>query len=234
MTLVDTIEQTELTASQRGVLADDRERWSRMGRGAHLDDWLNFGPGLMIRRGLAMKLAHTNKPEGRGYSDAFKQLMEHDELDGMDKTSISAVLWLHDEAGRLTILREIRETLPVGKRARLNSPISARQRVEQVLKARTLGTEESVRVSPVSNLKRQVAEQDREIAQLKEQLESAKARSGSLFDLKRDDPKDIGKVIPGTISESKFRKIVKAVEDEYAELKAKLRAKKSKESRPAG
>ncbi len=231
---IDTIEQTELTASERGVLADDRERWSRLGAGAHLDDWLAFGPGLTIRRRLAMRIAHTNKPAGRGYVTAFNQILKNDGLDGMDSTSISAVLWLYDDAERQNMLREIREDMKIGDRARLNSPITARQRVEKVLKARAGGTEESVRVSPVSNLKRQVAEQDREIAQLKEQLESAKARSGSLFDLKRDDPKDIGKVIPGTISESKFRKIVKAVEDEYAELKAKLRAKKSKESRPAG
>ncbi len=64
---IDSIAQTELTASERDVLAQDRERWSRLGAGAHLDDWLSFGPGLMIRRRLAMRIAHTNKPEGRGY-----------------------------------------------------------------------------------------------------------------------------------------------------------------------
>jgi hypothetical protein len=228
--IIDNIEQNELTASERGVLADDRERWSRMGRGAHLDDWLNFGPGLTIRRRLAMHIAHSNKPEGRAYSDAFKQLMEHDGLDGMDKTSISAVLWLHDEAGRLTILRQIRETLPVGKRARLNSPISARQRVEQVLKARATGSEEFVRQSPVSNLKRQVAEKDREIAQLREKLMKVEARDGSRFDLNRDSAEDIGRVIVGSIGESKARKIAKVIEEG---LKAKHQTK-SKEQNPAG
>ena len=39
----------------------------------------------------------------------------------------------------MTILREIRHTMTVGERARLNSPISARQRVEKVLKARESG-----------------------------------------------------------------------------------------------
>jgi hypothetical protein len=46
------------------------------------------------------------------------------------------VLWLHDEVGRMSILREMRDTMSVGERARLNSPISARQRIEKVLKAR--------------------------------------------------------------------------------------------------
>ena len=36
----------------------------------------------------------------------------------------------------MSILREMRDTMSVGERARLNSPISARQRIEKVLKAR--------------------------------------------------------------------------------------------------
>jgi hypothetical protein len=127
---IDTIKQTDLTVSERQVLDDDRDRWRRMGSGAHLDDWLAYGPGLLIRRRLAMRIAYVNRPEGKGYARAFAKLMEHDGLDTMDKTSISAVLWLHDAPERLSVLREIRETMTVGQRARLNSPISARQRVE--------------------------------------------------------------------------------------------------------
>ncbi len=227
---IDTIEQTELTASERGVLADDRERWSRLGAGAHLDDWLAFGPGLTIRRRLAMRIAHTNKPAGRGYVTAFNQILKNDGLDGMDSTSISAVLWLYDDAERQNMLREIREDMKIGDRARLNSPITARQRVEKVLKARAGGTEESVRVSPVSNLKRQVAERDRENAQLREKLAKAEARDGSRFDLNRDSAEDIGKTIIGSIGESKARKIAKVIE---AGLKA-ARQTKSKEQNPAG
>ena len=44
---IDTIKQTDLTVSERQVLDDDRERWRRMGSGAHLDDWLAYGPGLL-------------------------------------------------------------------------------------------------------------------------------------------------------------------------------------------
>src|SRR6516225_12357015 len=71
---IDDIEQTELTASERGVLSEDRKRWKRMGEGAHLDEWLAYGPGLLIRRRLAMRLAHTNRPEGRGYVTQFAGL----------------------------------------------------------------------------------------------------------------------------------------------------------------
>ena len=60
---IDTIKQTDLTVSERQVLDDDRERWRRMGSGAHLDDWLAYGPGLLIRRRLAMRIAYVNRPE---------------------------------------------------------------------------------------------------------------------------------------------------------------------------
>jgi hypothetical protein len=39
-----------------------------------------------------MRLAHVNRPEGKGYALAFAQLMKADGLDTMEKTSISAVL----------------------------------------------------------------------------------------------------------------------------------------------
>lgn len=157
---VDTIKQTELTPSEREVLARDRERWLRMSGGGHLDDWLAYGDGLMIRRRLAMRLSYVNSPEGKGYARAFKELMKADGLDTMDKTSISAVLWLHDDAERLNTLREIRESMTPGERSRLNSPISARQRVEKELKARAGGAEGNLRSSPVTIYKQRIAEQD--------------------------------------------------------------------------
>jgi hypothetical protein len=49
------------------------------------------------------------------------------------KTTITALLWLDDDPERMRILREIRESMTSGERARLNSPISARQRVEKVV-----------------------------------------------------------------------------------------------------
>ena len=148
--------------------------------------------------------------------------MEHDGLDTMDKTSISAVLWLHDAPERLSVLREIRETMTVGQRARLNSPISARLRVERELKVRAGGNEATSPTSPVTVLKRRLVEQTHQIAHLEEQL--AAAGNGSLFDLKHDAAADIGRVIADRVSATKARDIAKAITD-------KLRVK---QQRPAG
>ncbi len=187
---IESIKQTELTQSERDVLTADTERWKRMGDGAHLDDWLACLSGLQIRRTLAMKLAHTNRPEGKGYALHFAELMKADNLDTMDKTSISCLLWLGDDANRLQALRVLRNGMTPGQRSRLNSPISARQRVEKVLKAREEGSDAKDDKRAAS--KARIAELEREVARLKQELAKS---DGSLFDLKTTPADQIAAVI---------------------------------------
>jgi hypothetical protein len=220
---VEAIKLSDLTQSEREVLKEDAARWKRMGAGSHLDDWLSYYPGLAIRRRLAMRLAFTNKPEGKGYAQAFAELMKADGLlDPAVKTSFTAVLWLGDDPERLQILRELREAMTPGQRSRLNSPITARQRVEAILQARRIGSEETVKVSPVALLKHQIVDQAREIAELQHKL--AKREEGSLFDLKHDSADDIATAITGNITEHKAKAIAAAIA-------ARL---KQKQLRPAG
>lgn len=222
---LENIKQTDLSQSERDLLKEDGTRWKRMGDGAHLEDWLAYYPGLAIRRTLAMKLAHTNRPEGRGYAEAFNQLMKADGLDTKrDKTgtSFTAVLWLNDDPERIQVLRELRAAMTPGQRSRLNSPISARQRVEKIMKAREAGTEDTVRESPVALLKNTITDLEREVKDLKAKL--AKADAGSLFDLKLDNADGIAMGIVENISREKARNIAKAIE-------ARLNKKQQK---PAG
>jgi len=157
-----------------------------------------------------MRVAFVNEPKGKGYVQAFGQLMLADGLDTKrDKTgtAFSAVLWLNDDPERIRILREIREKMSPGERSRLNSPISARQRVEKVLAAREAGTEENKR-SKNATLKQQLAEKDREIAQLKKQVAAAE-EAYSPFDLKRDSADDIVNAMIGNITVHKAQEISK-------------------------
>jgi hypothetical protein len=64
-------------------------------------------------------------------------------------------------------------------------PIAARQRINTVLDAREHGTKEKVKQAPLTLAKQQLAEQNRKIAHLEEQLAAAQ-NDGSLFDLRRD------------------------------------------------
>ena len=51
------------------------------------------------------------------------------------------MLWLGDDPERMKVLRDLRDAMSPGQRSRLNSPITARQRVEAILKARQHGPE---------------------------------------------------------------------------------------------
>jgi hypothetical protein len=204
--------QTELPQEEREVLSEDRERWKTMGAGSHLEDWLAYAPGIRIRRQLAMKINHTNEPKGRGYNETYGQLLRLDGFDVKDgrlMTSLTAVAWLDD---RTEILRKILDTLSPGERSRLNSPITARQRVEKVMKARSEGEEEKkLRVSPVTLLKQKNTEQAHKIADLEEKLAAAEQRDGSLFDLTKDNAADIATIVVQTISPTKARTIASKI-----------------------
>jgi hypothetical protein len=213
---IQDIKRTELTPSEVEVLEEDRKRWKRMGTGAHFDEWLAYGPGIAIRRHLAMKMTYTNRPEGKAYIKAYNELLNDDGLDTKDAkltSSLTAVQWLHDDPERLSILREIRGVMTPGERSRLNSPISAKQRVLAVLKAREGGTEEKLKTSPVAVLKAKLVEQTRHIAHLEEQLAAAEHRDGSLFDLKKDTADHIGQTIVGNVGDHRARAIIKAIND---------------------
>jgi hypothetical protein len=203
---IELIQQNELTAEQRDVLAQDRERWQRMGAGRHLDDWMAFGPGQLIRRSLAMKIAHTNKPEGRTYTETMRNLLHNDGMHTMDKNSLTAVLWLHENPEHLAILNEIRNTMTEGERSRLNSPITARQRVQKILKKRANKSDDNPHISPLAELRHQLLEKNREIEDLKERLAAAE-NGGSLFDLKRDKVGDIVATIIGSMSASRVKQL---------------------------
>jgi hypothetical protein len=218
---IENIKQTDLVASEREMLAADRERWHRMGKGAHLDDWLAYGPGLLILRRLAMRIAYTNRPEGKAYTAAYGELLRSEGYDTKDKsamTALTAVVWLHDDPERITILREIRDAMSPGDRARLGSPITARQRVEQIIKARTRGTEATVKQSPVAMLRQEIAELRRRNADLEK-------RDGSLCDFKLSTAHEIGWIMARHMGESKFREVYKEGLAHY---------KKTKKEAPAG
>jgi hypothetical protein len=169
--------------------------------------------------------------EGRGYVEAFSQLMQADGIDTRNKsemTIFTAVLWLHAEPERMAILREILDGMTAMQRARLNSPISARQRVEGILKARAKGGSEAekaegkLRESPLALARQQLVEKDREIAALRARI--AKSEEGSLFDLRNDSAESIINVMLGYSSDHRATTIAKGI----------LEGVKKRKRKPAG
>jgi hypothetical protein len=140
------------------------------------------------------------------------------------------VLWICDIPEHKQILQEILDALSPGQRSRLNTPIAARQRIKTVLDAREHGTEEKVKQTPLTLAKQQLAEQNRKIAHLEEQLAAAQ-NDASLFDLRRDSADHIIRVMtdPSTISEHKARTIATGI---LAGLKARSKPGGSSAPKP--
>jgi len=116
---INQIKASALSASELAVLEEDKARRARLGGGAHLDEWLEFHPGLVIRRRFAMRIAFTNRPEGKSYALALNQLYVADGFDVTDKVlmkTLSDVLWLGDEhhPERMAILNELRARHDLG------------------------------------------------------------------------------------------------------------------------
>jgi hypothetical protein len=62
---IEDIKRTELTPSEREVLEEDRKRWRRMGTGAHLDEWLAYGPGIAAVWSKLLSRRHLNRKRPR-------------------------------------------------------------------------------------------------------------------------------------------------------------------------
>lgn len=216
-------ELEQLSESQRKMLKEDAKRWARIGAGAHLDDWLAFGPTLHLLRGIAMRAAHANTPQGRRYSFAFSELLESEGFKGMERNTISAVLWLHDDKARIDELNAIRSVMTPGQRSRLNSPISARKRIEASINAREItkareangnhadAPESEIKLSPMAKLKNELADLRREKANLEREYNALKKNDGSLFDLKRDKIADIVGIMTTAISPRRAEDIARGV-----------------------
>jgi hypothetical protein len=179
--------RADLDAEDRKTLAEDRKRMERLGKGSQLDDWLAFGPGLLIRRRLAKNiagLAETDPAKGHRYSRAFKEQMEMDGLydrttnakSDVMKSTFTAVLWFYDdeklEERRREILEEIRRDMTPGQRARFNSPISAQQRVLDELRTRGLAPAKKPRAPKPAN---DLGQANARIVELEEELKSARS-----------------------------------------------------------
>jgi hypothetical protein len=231
-----------LPAELRLRLERDAERAKHMVGGGHLQDWLDYEVSFWGIRNEAMRIAHVNRPEGRGYSEAHGQLMAHYGLNHLDGGTVSAVLWLtdprektksgEDHLTRKEVLDGILKQLTPGQRSRLASPISARQRVQKRIaeleasESATDNASDDAKIEkPLSKLKQteqMLAKALQEKHQLEEQLR--RKDDGSLFDLKNDTVENIVMAIASNVSPNKAESIGKRLVEHV----------KRKRQRPAG
>jgi hypothetical protein len=211
MTLLQ-LEQTELSEKDRTAIGEAEVIWKRLSAGSHLEDWLSLAPALEAGSRLAMRLAATNQPKGRGYNEHFSAWRQL-HFPGMLAHTVRAITWFQESPARMAALNEIRQEMTPDERARMNSPITARQKVEKRLKPKAEeldGAEPEL--TATQKLKDAIRRLEEENLQLRRDAEG-----GSLFDLKLDPAKGIGRTIADSVGDWKAREIVKAIQERLKE-----------------
>jgi hypothetical protein len=137
-------------------------------------EWMTIGEGLLEGRRWAQHVAHTNRPEGKGFVMAYSEWLKRYKVDDMDKSDRAKLLQLMEER---PAVEEWRATLTDYERRNLNNPIivwrkwTAATRVKKP-KPRTAGvaaTEHGRAQATVEQLQARVTE-------LEEELEAAQER----------------------------------------------------------
>jgi hypothetical protein len=177
-----------------------------------IDRWHDAGKALVTLQTAAMRLAHTNQPQGPRYRAKWQELSDHvPHLRDLDKGSRSDACWLANEWEAVNAWLQ---TLVYPERWRLNHPTSIHRRWKATHAAP--GGEEAG-TSPAAGYKQRAAELEAENAELRQQLKRAQD-DGSLFNLERDTGEQIGRVIGNSVGETKAAAIAKAIQ---AAVKAK-------------
>jgi hypothetical protein len=177
------------------ILELARAAADRLVAGATWNDWVTVGRALQIGRTEALREAHTNKPEGRGYAAAFSRWLTTAKLDkAADKPTRARLLDLLDH---LQEVEKWRAILTVNRRLELNHPRTVWQ---QWQKSKIVPDPDKPRPpSPVARLKQSVADLEQENHRLKE-------AGGNLFTSK-DSARDVVGVLRSMFSESKLGEI---------------------------
>jgi hypothetical protein len=146
--------------------------------------------------------------------------MRHYALDQLDKTSVSAALWLTDPKEKVT--NGILTKMTPSQRSRMVSPISARQRVKAWIAAQfSVGETVEEGAKPLSKLK-QMEQSLAKALQEKHQLEEQLKRSDvSLFDMPLTPAKEVAPVLAAHWSENKWREVKKATDALYQRKRQK-------------
>ena len=96
-----------------------QEAWHRLSTGHARKDWLLVGKACQWLRAEAMRTAHVNKPEGRGYNQEFSDLLKANGFDAIDKSTRSRLFCILDN---IDDVEKWLATVPANKRLTLNHP----------------------------------------------------------------------------------------------------------------
>jgi hypothetical protein len=147
-----------------------RAAWKRLKKEKSWHDWITVGEGLLLWRQEAMHEAGVNRPEGKGYNMAFGNKLVANKLDDMDKGDRAR---LFDCMDNLALIEEWRLRLTSTERLKINHPSTVWRRWKQSVEP---PPKENGKDEARPTLRDSVTNLSEENAELKRQLEQARAR----------------------------------------------------------
>ena len=190
------------------------EAFERIRGGNHWRDWTEVAQALDAMRSLAMAEAYTNQPAGRRYNAAFgQQLDRHPWARKLHTTTRNHCFWVADH---LVEIERWRDTLGANQRDEWNHPSVIKRQYERVMREQAIKAEGRPEKSPMAQLKESLVVIETERDRWRRQAEEA----GSLFDLRRDTPEQIAKVLVESVTPSRAEKIAAAIRAELKRHKA--------------
>lgn len=101
------------------VYREGREALDRISTARDWSDWQKIGAALAAGRAEAMRIANTNRPEGKKYNQDFRDVLKREHLDSINSTTRYQLLQI---AENLPAIEEWREKLDPDRRLKLNHP----------------------------------------------------------------------------------------------------------------
>jgi hypothetical protein len=190
------------------------EAFERIRTGQHWRDWTYVAEGFDVGRNRAMREAHTNQPLGRGYNEAFSRWMAtRPWARSIDKATRNHLFWVADH---LTLIEAWRETLPANQRDAWNHPTTVKRAYERTMRVAAGKADARKHLSPQAELKQALIEAQTEIDKWRRRAE----QGGSMFDLLKDTPEDIARVIVANVSPSRAETLLQAIRVEIKRQKS--------------
>jgi hypothetical protein len=198
---------TENTKSEATIIQNAQGAWNRLRIGLTWHDWTTVGAAHVIGRATAMRDAHTNKPEGRGYNAAFAAWARKYgfDLDKGDRARLFQVM------GHLAEIEAWLAQRSPTERLQLNHPSTVWRR----WKAATAQPKPDAepKPSPMQKLKDELIA----VIEERDRYKAAVERGGGDLWCKTDRVKDITKVMIDQLGKPKAervaREILKAVKN---------------------
>jgi hypothetical protein len=200
---------THTSEPEATAVQDGQQAWVRLRHNSTWNDWKAVGAAHVVGRTEAMRDAHTNKPEGRGYCAAFSAWARKYGFD-LDKGDRARLFNVMDH---LVEIESWLAKLTPTERLRFNHPNTIWRRWKAATVEPKAGAEK--KASPIQKLNDEIIKLQEENDRMRREIEDG---GGDLWN-SDDRPRDIARIViqqckSKTKAENVAREILKALKVE--------------------